>query len=181
MEGCTPEQAGQIYQGKQQLIRNNPRSQGGVQRENRLSDHQNSDGDFGEGAIHESTMNPYAPEYQAGTLREEVRRINMAQLQPAEMMVIPTKVNGVQKEYKLLLDTGAQESLVSEKVVKELGLETFEMGGQMRGIGSKGVMSNLRAVKLTCNILGRVILPDRFIVVSEKRAPADVTVGRSTM
>ena len=181
MEGCTPEQTGQIYQGRQQLIRNNPRSQGGVQGENRLRNHQNSDGDFGEGAIHESTLNPYAPEYQTGTLREEVRRINMAQLQPTELMVIPTKVNGVQKEYKLLLDTGAQESLVSEKVVKELGLETSKMGGQLRGIGNDGLMSDLRSANLTCSILGRVILPDRFIIVSEKRAPADVTLGRSTM
>ena len=43
MEGCTPEQAGQIYQGRQQLFRNNPRSQGGVKGENRLGDHQNRD------------------------------------------------------------------------------------------------------------------------------------------
>ena len=98
-------------------------------------------------------MNPQAAEFQSRALREEVRRINVAQLQPSELIMVPTKVNDAQKKYTLLLDTGSQESIVSKKVIRELGLKTYKMGGQLRGIGSEGLMSDLRAASLTCNIL----------------------------
>ena len=70
MEGCTQEQAGQKYQERQQLTRNNPRNRAGVQGDNRLRNQQNRYGETVGGTPHHSTLKPYAADYQPGILRQ---------------------------------------------------------------------------------------------------------------
>ena len=120
-----------------------------------VTQHEQSDEETLQATRNKGRWNPEAPEFRPNPDWRTVKRINTVQLQPVKLMMVPTKVNGVEKEYSMLLDTGAQESFVSEKVVKELGLPTKKLTGQqMRGIGSDGLITDLTTAELTCSILG---------------------------
>ena len=102
-------------------------------------------------------------------------KVSLVRLMPADLMVVPVIVKG--REIFSLIDTGATNNLIQNKIVKELGLEVVtEDSVVIRGLG-KTDFKTLGRVKAEVDIVGMAEEWCYFDVVPDTVIEFDVIFG----
>ena len=95
---------------------------------------------------------------------QSIRRINLVELSPAELIIVPVSFGSQSQVYEALVDTGAEVNLLLESVIHDLQLETKSTGMRLKGLG-QGSQVTVGMVSLSPILHGRRFPPTTFYVV----------------
>ena len=107
---------------------------------------------------------------------DSIRRINLIELEPTDLMVIHMSFKPVSPVYEALIDTGGLINLIADSVTTDLNLEVLPTAINLRGLG-QGRQDSVGKVYLTPVLHGRMFPAACFYVVPSQTIPESVILG----